>query len=176
MRALFMSVLTAVLASGCALHGFEAVGVVAGNQALVNALGVQTQMALQPLYAAVPGYGNIPVCRLQDLVDLPRLNNVAVVRVDKSRWHKTFDTLSGAAIAGTVVYLATGDSVAAGVGAAGGAGGGFAVSNHEHDLCLFWPVSVQVAPAVNPSPPPQPDPPAPREQPQPQPGLQRIRV
>lgn len=180
MRRVFLVLLIAVLAGGCALRGFEAAGVVAGNQALVNALGVQTQMAFQPLYAAVPGYGNIPVCRLQDLADLPRLNNAAVVRVDKSGWHKTFDTLSGAAIAGMVVYLATGDSTAGWIGAAGGAGGGFAVANHEYDLCLFWPVAVPISPAAQPAPPPtqQPAQPAPvmPSPPREVPVAERIRV
>lgn len=142
-KALFITVL-AVLASGCATYGFpgfEAAGVVAGNQALVNALGVQAQSALQPGGYAIAGVGNVPICRLQDLAGLPAVNQPVLVRVGKGKSHRMADIVGGAAIAGGLVYLSTGDAVAAGAGAGAGAGGGLLFSNHEQELCLFMPVA-----------------------------------
>lgn len=139
-----MFLLVLAVSGGCASAGLGGYGsgvhgVVAANQAMIAGLAAQ---AIQPLYASVPGYGNVPVCRLRDLAGLPQLNNPAIVRVDKSKGHKTIDVISGAAIVGTVVYLATSDPVAAGIGTVGGVGGGLAVSSHEYDLCLFLPVKM----------------------------------
>lgn len=143
MRVLFMAVLAAVLTSGCAtyggLRGFEAAGVVAGNQALVSSLGLQAQQALY----AMPGYGNIPVCRIQDLAGLPQVNQPVLVRVGKGKGHRMADIVAGAAIVGGTIYIATGgDAKLAGAGAAAGAGGGLLFSNHEQELCLFIPIRV----------------------------------
>ena len=141
MKALFTTVFAAVLGSGCATYGFpgfEAAGVVAGNQALVSSLGLQAQQALYTM----PGYGNVPVCRLQDLVGLPLVNQSVLVRVGKGKSHRMTDIVGSAAIVGGLVYLSGGDAKAAGIGAGVGAGGGLLYSNHEQELCLFIPVSV----------------------------------
>ena len=179
-KALFMSVLAGILSSGCASYGFpgfEAAGVVAGNQALVNTLGAQAQAALQPGFA-IAGLGNVPICRLQDLDGVPAVSQPVLVRVGKSKGHRVADIVAGAAIVGGTVYLGTRDGMTAAAGAGAGAGGGLLLSNHEYDLCVFVPVPVAPAaspapaPVQPPAPPVEPDPPAPQTQP----GVLRVRV
>lgn len=127
--------------TGLSVPGFEAAGVVAGNQTMVASIaGQQGWLA----YGQQFGYPNVPICRLQDLVGLPPINVVqpVLVRVPKSRGHRAADILGAATVVGGIAYINTGyDLRSAAVGAGTGAGGGLLVANHEPaDLCLLLPV------------------------------------
>ena len=133
-----------VFAGGCAtagygvsVPGYETFSVVDANQALVYGLAAQ---AVQPLYA-VPGFGQVPVCRLQDLRGLPPVNQPVVVRVPKSKGHRTADIAGGAVLGAGIGYLNSGgNNKVAAAGAGIGGAGGMIVANHEPaDLCLFLP-------------------------------------
>lgn len=153
MRRVLFVFLTAVSATGCAtglggygisVPGYEAVSVVAANQAMINALAVQ---AAAPLYGVGPYgqqafYGNVPVCRPQDIpAGMPLVSQpMIIVRVDKTKRHQVKDIVGGAAVGAGLGGL-SGGWQGAGYGSAAGAGGGLLVSNHEpYDLCLLLPI------------------------------------
>ncbi len=133
--------------TGLSAPGYEAAAVVAANQILIRSIAGQTgwpfgvQPYGQPLFS-VQGYGNVPVCRVQDLVGLPpiRVSQPVVVRVSKSRGHQTKDLVGGAAVGAGLGYFSGGPKGAA-VGAGAGAGGGLLVANHEQDFCLLFPAA-----------------------------------
>lgn len=143
MRKFFVSLAVVVLAAisqachGLILPGYEALGVVAVNQAMTAALAAQAVAPVQPFY---PGYGNVPVCRLKDLQGLPQVSQPVIVRVSKSKGHRAADILGAATVTGGIVYINTSDWRATAVGAASGGGGGLLWVNHEPDnLCLYLP-------------------------------------
>lgn len=151
MRVLFMFLIV-ILFAGCgATHGgyggyvpgYEALGVVVANQALVASIADQQGWVSygQP-YGQQFGYGNVPICRAQDLVGLPPISvsQPVLVRVSKSKGHQTKDIIGGAAIGAGLGYVTSGGWQGASYGGAAGAGGGLLVVNHEQDLCLLLPV------------------------------------
>ncbi|MBI2003557.1 MAG: hypothetical protein HYS78_01055 [Parcubacteria group bacterium] len=162
MKQFFVSiavVVWAVAASGCATGG-SLPYVVASNAALPYQI---LAAGGWPYYYGVAGYGNVPVCRLQDLQGLPTVSQPVLVRVDKSRGHRVADIVGGCAVVGGLAGL-SGDWQGATYGCATGAGGGLLVSNHEQELCLYLPVPVQTVPT-----PPLPQQQPPLQQPEPPP-------
>lgn len=140
-------VLVVAAASGCAsagytgftgmsVPGYEAVGVMAGHRAMIASIVGQQG------WAPYGQYGNVPVCRAQDLVGLPpvSVSQPVLVRVSKSKGHQTKDVVGAAAIGAGLGYLNSGSAKAVAIGAGAGAGGGLLVANHEQELCLLLPV------------------------------------
>ena len=131
----------AVAGQACATFGGSLPYVVASNAALPYQVLVAGQ-AGQPFYGAPYGYGygygQVPLCRLQDLQGLPAVSQPVLVRVDKSRGHRTADIVGGCAVGGGLGGLSGGWQGAA-YGCSVGAGGGLLVSNHEQELCLYVP-------------------------------------
>jgi len=136
-KVLFM--ILAVMASGCATVG-SLPYVVASNAALPYQILAASQVgsAYGQQFYGMPGHGNIPVCRLQDLHGLPAVSQPVIVRVDKTRKHRTADIVGAAVVGAGLGGLSAGWQGAA-YGGAAGAGGGLLYSNHEQDLCLYLP-------------------------------------
>ena len=140
MKKFFISlpvVLLTVAGQACATVG-SLPYVVASNAALPYQVLAAGQ-AVQP-YGYGSGYTNVPVCRLQDLQGLPLVSQPVLVRVDKSRGHRTADIVGGCAVGGGLAGFSGGWQGAA-YGCTAGAGGGLLVSNHEQELCLYLPAS-----------------------------------
>ena len=130
--------------SGMSVPGYEAAGVVAGNAAMPYQILAASQYgwSYNQGYFGVPGIGNVPVCRLQDLQGLPQVNQPVLVRVPKGKGHRAMDALFGAGIGAGVAYMWKGadwQPLVAG-GAIGASGAGY-MANHEPDqLCLYLPL------------------------------------
>lgn len=125
---------------GLSVLGYEVAGVVAANQAMIGSIA--GQQGWLPYGQQFGQYGNVPVCRLQDLVGLPLISvsQPVIVRVPKSKGHRAADIVGGAAIGAGLGWL-NGGAKAVAVGTGAGAGGGLLVANHEPtDLCLLLPV------------------------------------
>lgn len=128
--------------TGLSVPGYEALGVVVGNQAMIASIA--GQQGWLPYGQSYGQFGNAPICRLQDLYGLPpvSVSQPVLVRVSKSKGHQAKDIFGGAAIGAGLGYL-SGGAKAAAVGAGAGAGGGLLVANHEPaELCLLLPVKV----------------------------------
>lgn len=158
MRRVFLILLAAVLVGGCGagrygmpvVPGYEAAGVVAGNQAMVASIAGQQGWA--PYGQPYGQFGNVPICRAQDLVGLPPINvsQPVLVRVSKSKGHRTRDIIYGTLLGGGAgMFVGGGQKIQIGnylfdlgtlAGAAIGAGGAGLWANHEQELCLLLPV------------------------------------
>ena len=125
--------------TGLSVPGFEAPRVVAANQALIGS--IVNQQGWAPYGQPYGQYGNVPVCRLQDLQGLPPIsvNQPVLVRVQKDKKHQTKDVVGGGIVGAGLGGLSGGWQGAA-YGGAAGAGGGLLVANHEQELCLLLPV------------------------------------
>lgn len=144
MKQFFVSIVVVAfaLAGQACASGFGGYGslpvVVASNAALPYQVLAASQ-AVQPFYGGYGyGYGNVPLCRLQDLQGLPAVSQAVIVRVDKTRGHRTADIVGAAVVGAGLGGLSAGWQGAA-YGAAAGGGGGLLVSNHEYDYCLYLP-------------------------------------
>lgn len=136
-----ITVVVLALASQACASGFGGYGslpvVVAANAAMpYQILAAGQAGAMVPVY----GYGAVPVCRLQDLQGLPAVSQPVVVRVDKTRGHRTADIVGAAVIGAGLGGLSAGWQGAA-YGSAAGGGGGLLYSNHEQELCLYMPAA-----------------------------------
>ena len=123
-----------------AVPGYEAAGVVAANQAMIASIA--GQQGWLPYGQPYGQYGNVPVCRAQDLIGLPPISvsQPVLVRVSKSKGHQPKDIIGGAAVGAGLGGLSGGRRGVA-YGGAAGAAGGLLVSNHEQDLCLLLPAA-----------------------------------
>lgn len=132
--------------TGVSFPGYEAAGVVAANQALIAAVASQQGWAYYGGGIGIPGFGNVPVCRLQDLQGLPVVSQPVLVRVPKSKGHRAMDVLYGAGIgAGAAYFLWKGGNwhrLVVG-GATGASIGGLVASHEPAEYCLFLPVPRQ---------------------------------
>lgn len=160
MRSKFFTVLAIVVfglaSQACATYGYgrsagllfpgydDLAYVTASNLALVDSIGRPSAYYGLSYAGPIPvyGYGNVPICRLQDLTGMPLVSQPVLVRVAKSRGHRAADIIGAVTVASGIAYLASDYSLkAAGAGAAIGAGVGLLATNHEYDHCLYFPVA-----------------------------------
>lgn len=127
---------------GLAIPGYDDLAyVTASNMDLVDSIGRSYGAPYGYLYGDYP-YGNVPVCRLQDLSGLPPVSQPVIVRLEKNGKHQKKDIIGSAAVGAALAYLASdGDLVATGIGGGAGAGVGLLVTNHEYDYCLYLPAA-----------------------------------